>query len=330
MNLRNRSAGVKGVKLLVNFSFFFFGLVIGMLIIHFVGGSNDSSGEENKVVEEQSQEEETPRIVNVYIPERDVVYGNIPVNSYNVDNFKIDEGFMAYFDEDGNKISHLGCDLSYHNEDVDWDALAASPVEFVMLRCGYRGYTEGGLKKDEKFDEYAAEANRVGLKVGVYFYTQAVSVEEAREEAKFCIETIKDYDISYPVAIDTEYVNDASARTNKQEISNELRSEMIRTFCDTVKEAGYYPMMYAGENWMRRNMDLNVLSDIDVWAPQYYEKNDFMYDFTIWQYTEKGSVPGIKENVDLNVSMVDYASFVPALRSSVETDGKIIEINVDN
>ncbi len=301
-------------------SVFFFGVVSGMLLIHFTKTAKLS--EETEQIEEM---EEQP-VVNVYVPERRRIYGQIPVNSYQLDNFKLEEGFMAYYDEEGNKISHLGVDMSYHQQMVDWEELKNSKAEFVMLRCGYRGYTEGGLIVDEKFKEYAQAANDAGIPLGVYFFTQAVTVEEAEEEAEFVLSLIEDYEISYPVAFDTEYVSDSGARTRTAEISDELRSRMCIAFCEKIKEAGYYPMIYAGENWMRRNLNLDMLQEYDFWAPQYLDENDFMYDFAIWQYTESGFIPGIDGEVDLNISMVDYASFVPALREAVLSGGEIMAV----
>lgn len=270
-------------------------------------------------------DKDKPNVTNVYVPVRERILGQIPVNSYKTENFYIEDGFMAYHDDEGNKISHLGVDLSYHQENVNWDELASSGIEFVMLRCGYRGYSEGGLVKDEKFDEYAKACNERDIPLGVYFFTQAVSVEEAEREADFTLELIKDYKISYPVAIDTEYVSDKDARTNVEEIDEDLRSRMCIAFCERIKEAGYYPMIYASENWIRRELDFEALQDYDFWAPQYLEENDFMYDFTIWQYTERGFIKGVDEQVDLDISMVDYSSFVPALREAVLTGGNIID-----
>lgn len=272
-----------------------------------------------------SDDNDKQKVTNVYVPARERILGQIPINSYNTENFYIDDGFMAYHDDEGNKLSHLGVDLSYHQENVNWDELAASGIEFVMLRCGYRGYSEGGLVKDEKFDEYARACNERDIPLGVYFFTQAVSVEEAEREAEFTLELIKDYKISYPVAIDTEYVSDKEARTNLEEIDEDLRSKMCIAFCEKIKEAGYYPMIYASENWIRRELDFEALQDYDFWAPQYLEENDFMYDFTIWQYTERGFIKGVDEQVDLDISMVDYASFVPALREAVLSGGAINE-----
>lgn len=316
---RKRSRGV--IALLV-FTGFFLGLVIGMVVVNYKNQQEIKAVREElaTVIEEQS----AINMTNVYVPERKINEGKIAMNSYNTENFRIDNGFMAYFDDKDNKISHFGCDLSYHNDDVNWDELAASGCEFVFLRIGYRGYTEGGLVKDEKFDEYAKEAKRVGINLGVYFFTQSTTVEEAVEEAEYVIEVLDGMTLEYPIAYDTEHVNDSSARTNKADISDELRSQMCIAFCEKIKENGYYPIIYASENWMRRNMDLKMLTDYEFWAPQYLDENDFLFDFTIWQYTEEGSIPGVKGDVDLDISMVDYASFVPAIREAYLTGGKVI------
>lgn len=311
----------KRIVALMVFSSFFLGFVVGMLIIHQKSQKelNEVKGELARVIEEQS----AINVTNVYVPERKISAGKVAMNSYNTDNFRIDNGFMAYFDEEGNKISHLGVDLSYHNGTVDWGALKAAGCEFVMLRIGYRGYTEGGLVKDEKFDEYLAGAKEAGINVGVYFFTQSVSVEEAEEEAEYVIELLDGITLEYPVAYDTEDVTDDSARTNTEEISDVLRSQMCIAFCEKIKENGYYPIIYASENWMRRDMELEMLSEYEFWAPQYRSENDFLYDFTIWQYTEEGNIPGIKGEVDLDISMVDYASFVPAVREAFITGGGV-------
>lgn len=319
MKRKSLNGGVMAGLLIV---FMLLGVVIGMLIVHFSNKSKiaelERKAKEAQPVIQNIQNEE---VYKFYYPQRNFNPGQIPRNSYNTENFRIDDGFMAYFDESGNKISHLGIDVSYHQTSIDWDKLMASPVEFIMLRCGYRGYSEGGLIEDEKFREYATEANARGLNMGVYFFTQAINEEEARAEADFVIKLLKDYKLQYPVAFDTEYVSDDEARTNTVEISKEERSKICIAFCERIREAGYFPMIYASENWMRRQLDLEMLTEYDFWAPQYLDENDFLFDFTIWQYTEKGNVPGIGEEVDLNISMVDYASFVPDLMKVHEEDG---------
>lgn len=300
---------------------FFIGLVIGMLLIHYKSRQEIAAVQDelDRVIEEQS----AINVTNVYVPERKIENGKLAMNSFNVNNFREEDGFMAYFDENGNKISHLGVDISYHNDKVNWSKLKEAGCEFVMLRCGYRGYTQGGLMEDERFAEYIDAAQKAGLNVGVYFFTQAINEEEAIEEADYVIELLNGRTLQYPVALDTEYVNDEEARTNTNEISDELRSKMCIAFCERIREYGYYPMIYSAENWMRRDMNLTMLTDYEFWAAQYRDENDFLYDFTIWQYTESGEIDGVVGPVDLNISMVDYASFVPQMREAYLSGGKI-------
>ena len=326
MRRRRRNSGLMAFMMVF---MLLIGFVIGMIVIHI----SDSKNEAEKIAALQEKmkqvEAKAKESTNVYIPKRNIKTGQIPIHSYDSEGFEIEDGFMAYYDEEGNKISHVGVDLSYHNESVDWDELADSPIEFVMLRCGYRGYTEGGIIEDEKFREYAEEANAHGLDLGVYFFTQAINEQEAISEANHVIKLIEEYDISYPVAFDTEYVSDEEARTNQAELTREDRSKICIAFCERIKEAGYYPIIYASENWIRRQLDIEMLTDYDIWAPQYLDENDFMYDFTIWQYTESGSAPGVEGPCDLNISMVDYASFVPKLREAIKTKGEISTYNAD-
>ena len=308
---------------------FLVGLVTGMLIIHITDTKRRealTAEYEEKISKLEKEEELLDETTRVYVPERKRIFGKIPKNSYNIENFVIENGFMAYYDDDGNKISHLGVDLSYHQNNVNWDALKASQVEFVMLRCGYRGYSEGGLVIDEKFREYAAKCNEYEIPMGVYFFTQAITVEEAEAEADFVLNLIKDYELSYPVAFDTEYVSSADARTNTADISDALRTDMIIAFCEKIQNEGYYPMIYASENWVRRNMEFERLADYDLWAAMYLDENDFLFDHTIWQYTSNGNIPGVDTEVDLDISMVDYAAFVPALRRAKVENGLIESI----
>lgn len=270
------------------------------------------------------------KVTNVYFPKREIVSGKIPRNSYDPEGFGIRDGFMSYYNEDNEKISKVGIDISYHQESVDWEKLKTSPVEFVMLRVGYRGYTEGGLLEDEKFHEYAKMCNENDIPLGVYFFTQAISEEEAVEEAEFVINKIKEYKISYPVCIDTEEVADTQARTNREGIGRDERTKFCIAFCEKIKAAGYYPMIYASENWIRRDLNYEELQEYDFWAPFYRSENDFIYDFTMWQYSDKGNVPGIEGDVDLNVCMVNYEEFVPALREAVLSKGEVSEYDPDN
>lgn len=320
--MTTRARNRRIITMALSLTTFCLGFVIGMFVLYFTYENSEKADKDIPVVEVRTEEKPD---MNVYIPERERKLGTVAVNSYNLDNFRMEDGYMAYFDEEGNKISHLGVDISYHQEEINWDELKASGCEYVIIRCGFRGYSEGGLKEDEKFKEYAAKANEYDIPMGVYFFTQAINVEEAREEALFVLDLIQDYEISYPVIYDTEFISNKTARTRTNEISKELRTEMCKEFCETILAQGYYPMIYASENWIRRDLCYEELQDYDFWAPQYLENNDFLYDFTIWQYTESGRIPGIKGEVDLDISMIDYTEFVPAMREAVLNGGEIIK-----
>ncbi len=304
----------------------FIGFLIGLAVMR-TADAEKIAGLESSIPVEKAPD---VKVTNVYFPKREIVKGEVPRNSYNPEGFGVRDGYMSYYNDDNEKISKMGIDISYHQENIDWEKLKLSPVEFVMARVGYRGYTEGGLLEDEKFDEYASMCNENDIPLGVYFFSQAISEEEAIEEADYVINKIKDYKISYPVCFDTEDVSDTQARTNKAGIDKEERTKFCIAFCERIKAAGYYPMIYASENWIRRDLVYEDLQEYDFWAPYYRSENDFLYDFTIWQYSDSGNVPGVSGEVDLNVCMVDYAEFVPALREAVLSKGEVSEYDPEN
>ncbi|MDE5872324.1 MAG: glycoside hydrolase family 25 protein, partial [Lachnospiraceae bacterium] len=172
-------------------------------------------------------------------------------------------------------------------------------VRVVMIRVGYRGYGSGKLVEDAKFREYVEAALSENLRVGVYFYTQGINMEEGIEEARFVLDIIKDYNITCPVAIDTEalYVDDA--RTN--ELDNTARTDVVVGFCDTVKEAGYTPMIYTNRNWLVQMLDVTRLGGYKIWYAHYTNQPDLPYEYVGWQYTDSGTLNGVSGSVDLNV-----------------------------
>jgi len=207
---------------------------------------------------------------------------------------------MRYSD-DNIKNAKLGIDVSGHQGTIDWDQVKEAGIQFAMIRLGYRGYTQGGLALDDNYVTNIETALESKMPVGVYFYTQAVSYEEGVEEAQYVLKNIADYKISYPVVIDTEKMEADGARAN--DISNEERTDAIVGFCDTIKDAGYTPMIYANRNWYAQNLDMDRLGDYQLWLAQYSNVPDFPYLFTGWQYTSEGSVPGISGSVDIDVWM---------------------------
>lgn len=225
-------------------------------------------------------------------------------NTYDFSNLTMRQKQLAYY-ADGKTYSYVGADLSKYNEEVDFKVLKESGVSFVMLRLGMRGYGSGELMTDEKFAEYMAKAMEAELNIGVYFYSQAITEEEAAEEANFVIQNLENYPITYPVAFDMEYVANDTARV--ESLTREEKTKMAKVFLDTVKEAGYKPMVYGTKEWLLKQVDLTKLTDYDIWLSQQEEVPDYPYQFQMWQYSKEGNLNGVNGNVNLNISFVDYS-----------------------
>ena len=180
-----------------------------------------------------------------------------------------------------------------------------SGVDFAMLRCGGRGYGSNGvLYEDETFEKNAQEALDAGIDIGVYFFSQAITAKEAKEEAKYTLELIKDYDLKYPVAFDWEHYEFDDARTDN--LDRETLTNIARTYCTEVENAGYTPVVYANRSLLYYEYDLAKLADLELWLASYEDLPDFYYDFGMWQYSTEGTVNGIKGTVDLNICMYKY------------------------
>ena len=227
---------------------------------------------------------------------------NVAKNEYKDENFVQVGGFTIYTGSDA--ASHIGVDVSTHQGVIDWQQVAASGVRFAMIRVGFRGYTGGGIYPDEQFAANIQGALDAGLQVGVYFFSQAVSEEEAREEARQTLEWIADYDVTYPVVFDWEEITYDEARTD--DVEPETVTACIKAFCDEVEQAGYTPMVYFNRSQGYDIMDLEQLEGYEFWLAGYTETPSFQYAFEMWQYSCTGTVPGIQGDVDLNLCLVDY------------------------
>lgn len=221
-------------------------------------------------------------------------------NTYNPESFMADGDGVVHYYEEGERISRKGIDVSRYQDKIDWEKVADDEVDYAFVRLGIRGYTEGEILEDETFQTNIEGALKNDIDVGVYFFTQAMSEEEAEEEAEFVIESIASYKVTYPVVIDVEAVTSANARSN--DLSKEDRTKYCIAFCEKVKEAGYTPMIYGNLKTFMLLLDIEQLEEYDKWFAYYDEAYYFPYDFKIWQYTNKGKVSGIKGDVDLNVS----------------------------
>ncbi len=231
---------------------------------------------------------------------------DLPRSDYNWDNL-VELGTahreVAYV-QGGKTISIKGIDISRYQKTVDWDKVASDGVEYAIIRLGYRGYDKGGLVLDELYEENIEGALKEGVAVGVYFVTQAISVEEAIEEAEFVLENMRDHDITWPVVLDLEDPASSSARTAS--LTRDEQTDITVAFCETIREAGYTPMLYCNIRWFMEELDLTRLTEYDKWFAQYFNRPFFPYEYQMWQYTNNGRVEGIAGPVDLNISFVDY------------------------
>lgn len=236
------------------------------------------------------------------------------VNGQPATGWQTSGGIKYYFNDSGVLSSDFGVDVSVYQGNIDWNAVKAAGVKFVMIRVGYRGYGQAGnMKLDTNFVKNLEGAQAAGIDCGVYFFSQAITRAEAVEEAKFVLEAIKGYQLTYPVAFDTEYYPLDEARTNQAGLTDKDRTDFAIDFCQTIRDAGYYPTIYANKSWLLDDMEMGRLSDWDIWLAHYTNQTDFQYPYQIWQYSESGKVDGISSNaVDMNVSLKDYPQIIRA------------------
>lgn len=199
--------------------------------------------------------------------------------------------------------SILGIDVSEHQQTIDWEQVKAAGVEFVMIRIGWRGQTTGNLNEDTMAQENYAGAKAAGLKVGAYFFSQAITPEEALEEAEYAMELIRDWELDMPLVYDWEQVN-AGDRTADMDAA--LLTQCVKVFCDKVALAGYQPMIYFNAFQAEHLMHLVELTDYSFWLAMYTDEMDYPYAVDMWQYSCTGQVPGIETPVDLNLLFPEF------------------------
>ena len=219
---------------------------------------------------------------------------------------QIIQGVEYNFTSDGilkmnNSGSTLGIDVSKWNGTINWTAVKNSGVDFAIIRCGYRGSSTGALIEDPTFKKNIQGAKAAGIKVGVYFFTQAVNEVEAVEEASMAISLAKNYGLTYPIFIDTE-----GSGGRADGISKETRTAAVNAFCRTVSNAGYKAGIYASKSWYEKKLNTGSLSSYKIWLAQYASKPTYGGRYDMWQYTSKGSVGGISGKVDMNISYLGY------------------------
>lgn len=256
------------------------------------------------VVEDPATDGKHTKIINDEGEEKWIeIDPDLQKHSYDFTKLVKQADLLKYY-EDGKEISFVGVDLSKYQEYVDFSKLKKAGIDFCMLRVGARGYGTGQLVLDSYFQENIKRATDAGLDIGVYFFSQAVTIEEAQEEAKMVLEYIQDYEVNYPVVFDMEYVQNDTARV--EQLSKEEKTLITQAFLEAVELEGYTPMIYGKKEWLLTKIDLGRLVGYDIWLADYSDIPDYPYQFSMWQYTNQGKVDGVSGKVDLNISFIDY------------------------
>ncbi|MBR3988529.1 MAG: glycoside hydrolase family 25 protein [Clostridia bacterium] len=230
----------------------------------------------------------------------------VPVATYKEENFLTDSKGLKYYYENGEIASYTGIDVSSFNGYIDFDAVKDYGIDFVIVRLGGRGYGEEGVVFE---DDYAlrnlTEARKAGLMVGAYFFSQAISAEEATEEANFCLDLLDGFYLDYPLVFDWETI-DSAENPRTENITAETLTECAKAFCDTVNRAGYIPCLYTDSKKAYMKFDLSKLNGVDIWYAFYNDEPDMYYNYMMWQYSCTGYVDGIEGDVDLNICFKNY------------------------
>ena len=220
------------------------------------------------------------------------------VSPYNFDNLKNEQERFSYY-EDGNLVSQTAVDVSDLQGKIDWERVSEDGIDFAMIRLGRRGYTEGNIYLDNYYYENVSGVQSEGMPFGVYFFSQAITEDEAIEEANFVIKHLSGSGISYPVVFDHEPVESADGRA-KNLSKNEL-THITKEFSQKIEDAGYTPMIYGNAFDMER-LNLNDLKGIDVWYAEYESSQPTgQFDFAMWQYSSTANVSGINTQADLSI-----------------------------
>lgn len=223
----------------------------------------------------------------------------LPANPYEPGDFVYDQnGYLTCLAGE----SWLGVDVSEHQGSIQWEKVASTDVRFAMVRLGYRGWgSEGVVRADAEGLHNVEGAAAAGLKVGVYFFSQAICVEEAREEARFVLALLDGYGLDLPVVFDWETVSSEDARTVNMDA--ETLNACALAFCREIEAAGYEAAVYFNLDMAKRMFDLPALhsAGYDLWLAMYADALTYRGQVRMWQYTDAGNVPGIKGKVDLNL-----------------------------
>lgn len=197
----------------------------------------------------------------------------------------------------GENVKLKGIDVSSWQDIIDWKRVKNAGIDFAILRSSFY------VKKDKTFDYNIVEAQKAGVMVGVYHYCYATTVLEAREEARYFLSVIEPYELDFPVILDFE-------DPSQEDLGKSRLTAIAKAFLDEIKNAGYYPMLYANKHWLTTLLDMNRLSEYDLWLAEWRSSPTYSGNFGIWQYSSEGRVSGIRGDVDLNLCYRDYYKII--------------------
>jgi len=227
----------------------------------------------------------------------------LPKNEYDFTKLVCQSNLMKYY-VNGKKVSYVGVDISDEQDYVDFSKVKKAGIDYVMLRVGARGYSTGELILDDYFLDNIKRASNAGLDIGVYFYSQAITVEEAEEEAEMVMEYLEGYEVDYPIAFHMELIGNTSARTDA--LTKDEKTEIALAFLQKVESRGYNSILYGNKQWLLTEIDISKVMGYDIWLSQVEDIPDYPYNFAMWQYDYEGTVAGIAGHVNMNVSFVKY------------------------
>ena len=227
----------------------------------------------------------------------------LTLNEYDMKYLNRDNNYYSY--EDDKYYSEFGIDISEHQGEIDFKKVKDAGVKYVILRIGFRGATQGLLYEDTMFKEYYEGAKKEDLKIGIYFFSQAINKQEAIEEAEYVLKLVKDLSFDLPIAFDYE---DMPGGSRIDHLNREERTENAIAFLERIKRNNYPCMLYSNMYWLNTFYNLEELSEYDIWFAQYNYYPEYNHHFIIWQYSEEGSIDGIDEPVDLNIMFIKKGS----------------------
>ena len=296
-------------------------ILIGSILLSVTGCSIQKMPEQDEAEESagETQETEMPMVTPepTATPETIVYYdadGNrfemvvdqrVTKHDYDWENLTHSTGGRKVPDtyEDDRYTSRQGVDVSHHNGTIDWEKVKKAGYEFAFLRLGYRGYgAEGKLCVDREFQSSFKRARAAGIELGVYFFSQAITEEEAREEAKLVLTELNNSKLELPVVFDPEYIREDEARTDG--VSKEQFTKNALAFCEKIEKAGYQPAIYSNLYCEDHMFDLSQLEAYPLWYADYKPEPQTPYRFTYWQYSESGKVPGVSGGCDLDIEFI--------------------------